>query len=294
MAPGGIMNQAVIEMLEKYDIQHPKDAENALKEIIQEIALLGLQRSNFFEKAAFYGGTALRVLYSLPRFSEDLDFTLYKPDKTFSLNPYFSAVKTELNAYGFHVEVETIDKKIKSDVESAFIKANTKMHLLKIKTTSIYSEKIQADAKLQIKFEVDTDPAVNFGHETRYLLQPTSFPVTCLTKPDLFAGKLHALLFRKWKNRIKGRDFYDYVWYLKTKTPVRLDYLREKAVQSGHIKPDELKDLGALKTLLSHRFASIDFSKAREDVLPFIKDSSELKLWSHDFFSQITEQLILS
>ena len=285
------MNQAITEMLEKYNVKNVTEAENALKEIIQEIALLGLQRANFFEKAAFYGGTALRILYSLPRYSEDLDFTLFESDPDFSLTPYFSAVQRELEAYGFQVKIEKVDRKLKTDVESAFIKANTKVHLLKIKFLNAFESKAQAESKLQIKFEVDTDPVSNFEFETRYLLSPISFPVLSLKKPDLFAGKLHALLFRKWKNRIKGRDFYDYVWYLKNQTPVRLSYLREKSIQSGHLQKGDLKTLQQLKKLLYQRFSTVDFEKAKDDVRPFIKDADEINIWNKDFFTQITERL---
>jgi len=285
------MNQAINEMLEKYQIKNTTDAENALKEIIQEIALLGLHRANFFEKAAFYGGSALRILYSLPRFSEDLDFTLFKSDAKFSLAPYFSAIQKELEAYGFQVKLVSVDKKIKSDVQSAFIKANTKIHFFKIESLKGFKPSVQPDTKLQIKFEVDTDPVSNFEFETRYLLSPVSFPVISLKKQDLFAGKLHALLFRKWKSRIKGRDFYDYVWCLKNRTPVHLNYLSEKAIQSGHLKKGKLKNLQQLKKLLYERFSMIDFEKAKEDVRPFIKNSDELDIWSENFFIQITEQL---
>lgn len=285
------MNQAVKEMLAQYPIKTPTEAENALKEIIQEIALLGLQRANFFEKAAFYGGTALRILYQLPRYSEDLDFTLFKKTPDFSLHSYFSAVEKELAAYGFEVNIIPVDKKNKLEVESAFIKATTQIHLLKIESLKPFGMKTQSNAKLQIKFEVDIDPVTDFEHETRFLLAPISFPILSLKKPDLFAGKLHALLFRKWKNRVKGRDFYDYVWYLKTKTPARLSYLRKKAVQSGHANTDEFSDLEQLKSALIHRFNKVDFNAAKKDILPFIKDDSEVQLWSKDFFIQITDQL---
>ncbi|MBL7542651.1 MAG: nucleotidyl transferase AbiEii/AbiGii toxin family protein [Bdellovibrionaceae bacterium] len=285
------MNQAVMDMLGQYKISTSADAENALKEIIQEIALLGLHRANFFEKAAFYGGTALRILYSLPRYSEDLDFTLFQPDKNYSLSPYLSAIEKELNAYGFEVNVETVDKKIKSDIESAFIKANTKIHLMKIKTMKAFEQKAQSTSKLQIKFEVDTDPSTGFAVEARYLLKPTSFPVISLKKPDLFAGKIHALLYRKWKNRVKGRDFYDYIWYLKNDIPVRLKYLQEKAEQSGHASPSDLQTVGQLKEAIYKRMDTVDFENAKEDVRPFIKDPSELEFWNKDFFKQITEKI---
>lgn len=283
------MNQAVIDMLALYQIQTPNEATNALKEIIQEIALLGLHRANFFEKAAFYGGTALRVLYALPRFSEDLDFTLFKIDPDFSLAPYFSSVERELAAYGFKVEVEGVDKNVKSEVESAFIKANSKIHFLKIESLKSFEGKIQSNAKLQIKFEVDMDPSTDFHFETRYLLRPTSFPVVSLKRPDLFAGKLHALLYRNWKKRIKGRDFYDYVWYLKNSVPVRLSYLREKAVQSGHATSADLQTVEHLRDALVKRFSTIEFEQAKDDIRPFIKDQRDLKVWSKEFFEQITE-----
>jgi predicted nucleotidyltransferase component of viral defense system len=288
---GEPMNSVVYQMLEKYQLNSARDAENALKEIIQEITLLGLHRAKFFEKAAFYGGTALRTLYSLTRFSEDLDFTLFKPEREFSLTPYFSAVTKELESYGFQTSIMSVDKKVNSEIESAFIKANTKVHLIKVAPLKSFASNIQANARLKIKFEVDIDPAQKFEVETKYLLEPTSFPVIALKKPDLFAGKLHALLFRNWKTRVKGRDFYDYVWYLKERTPVRLAYLREKAIQSGHIKSTDLQNLQQLKTIIQERIASVDLKQAKNDVLPFIKNPKDLDVWSQDFFSQITENI---
>lgn len=287
------MNAAINDMLANYEIRTTTDAENALKEIIQEIALLGLYRAKFFEKAAFYGGTALRILYALPRFSEDLDFTLMQPDRNFSLKPYFSAVVKELEAYGFQTEIESVQKNVASEVASAFIKANTKTHVLQIQTAQSLNLKANPDAKLKIKFEVDTDPVTDFSYEARYLLAPTSFSIITLQKPDLFAGKLHAMLYRQGKNRIKGRDFYDYVWYLKTKTPVELTYLREKAIQSGHATAKDLLDLEQLKHAIFSRIDTVDFAKAKDDVMPFIKDPQELALWNRDFFRQITESITI-
>ncbi len=291
---GGSMNSVVEQMLQKYDIKNKTDAENALKEVIQEITLLGLSRSNFFEKAAFYGGTSLRILYGLPRFSEDLDFTLFKPDPEFSLKPYLVAVQKELFAFGFETEVASVDKSIESTVDSAFVKANTKIHLLKIQSLNQFSSQIQSNAKLQVKFEIDTDCVAEFETEPRYLLQPTSFAVISLKLPDLFAGKLHALLYRKWKGRIKGRDFYDFVWYMKQRTPVRLKYLRQKALQSGHIQIGELETLEDLKKTLIQRFKALYIEQIKKDVYPFIKDQKELDIWSTDFFTQITEAIQLA
>ena len=285
------MNEAVLDMFGKYSINSSKDAENALKEIIQEITLLGLHRANFFEKAAFYGGTALRILYGLSRYSEDLDFTLFESNKKFSLESYFAAVKTELKSYGFDVKIESINKAIPSPIESAFIKANTKIHLLKIQNIKPLGKHVQENSKLQIKFEVDTDPCLAFDYETKYLLEPTSFPIICLKKPDLFAGKIHALLFRKWKNRVKGRDFYDFVWYLKNQIPVKLNYLNAKSIQSGHIKFLGFNSVKDLQIALNKKFESVDFEKAKSDVLPFIKNPNEINYWSVDYFKQLTENI---
>lgn len=285
------MNQAVLEMLKKYPINTSTEAENALKEIVQEIALLGLHRSNFFEKAAFYGGTALRILYSLPRYSEDLDFTLFRPNPDFQLTPYFSAIEKELAAYGFHTEIERVEKKTPTGIESAFIKANTKTHFLKIEPLKNLNSKTHSNSKLQIKFEVDIDPITGFEYEARYLLAPTSFPVISLKKPDLFGGKHHALLFRKWKNRVKGRDYYDYVWYLKNNIPVRINYLRMKAAQTGHCNLNDLQTIEQLKQKLCAHFQTVDFDAAKNDIMPFIKNPDELSLWNADFFTQITEKL---
>src|SRR5258708_11206041 len=102
-----IMHYAIEQMLKKYNCCSQLDYLNSLKEIFQEIALLGLWRAKFYEKAAFYGGTALRILYGLDRFSEDLDFTLLKNTKNFDLSPYNQAIADELSSFGFKVSVET-------------------------------------------------------------------------------------------------------------------------------------------------------------------------------------------
>ena len=285
------MNQTVEQMLTRYSPKDKKETENALKEIVQELALVGLYRSKFFEKAAFYGGTALRILYGLPRFSEDLDFTLLKPDPKFKLDAHFSAIQTELRAFGFEVDLESIQKPEGNFVESAFIKANTKIHLLKIESIAKFATHTQGNEKLQIKFEVDIDPATHFQTETKYLFQPVGTPVLTLQQPDLFAGKAHAFLFRQWKNRVKGRDFYDYAWYLARKTPLRGSYFLEKAKQSGGVPESFQLNQTSFKKMVMDRISTVDLEKAKADVRPFIRDQRELEAWSLDYFSQLTERL---
>ena len=208
------MNEAIEQMLSKYSPKSSVDYENALKEILQEIILLGLERNHFFEKAAFYGGTALRILHRLDRFSEDIDFTLLKPDLNFKFDKYFPGLARELKAYGFDFTLERVEKSQDRPVESAFLKTNTRILFLNITGTKSFADKIQKNQSIKIKFEVDVDPATSFDTEIKTVLLPSAFSVKSLTLPSLFAGKMHAVLLRKWKNRIKGRDFYDFQWSL--------------------------------------------------------------------------------
>ena len=207
------MNDAVKVMLNRYQCSSISDYENALKEIIQEIALLGLWRSKFFEKAAFYGGSALRILYKLNRFSEDLDFSLLNRNVNFSLKPYCSAVESELKSFGFSVFVETKIKKIETNIDSAFIKAGTLKNMLLIDIPVALSKKIQSGKLMKVKLEVDKDPPGDFKTEAKYLFQPIPFSVNTFALPYLFAGKMHAVLCRTWGTRVKGRDWYDLTWY---------------------------------------------------------------------------------
>lgn len=285
------MNEAVAKMLGKYPCRTETDYKNALIEIMQEIALLGLWRSKFFEHAAFYGGTALRILYRLDRFSEDLDFSLLKPQPKFDLSPYLSAVQTELHAMGFNVIVQARKKKVATTTESAFIKAGTKESLLKIDVPKEISQRLQRNAVLEIKLEVDTDPPSGFQTEAKTLIQPIPFAVNTFAQPDLFAGKLHAILQRKWKTRVKGRDYYDFVWYLGQNIPVRLNHLEQRLRQTGGWKGKEPLRLETLIELLKSKFAEVNIESAKQDVLPFVKDAAAVELWSSDFFISLLSRL---
>ena len=283
------MTTPVQQMLEKYDCKTSDDYKNALKEIIQEVALCGLSRGGFFKKAAFYGGTALRIFYGLDRFSENMDFSLLEVDENFEIEAYFPALHEELSANGFELSIEKKEKSIESDVQSAFIKGGTLILLLNIVPSN---EKILGISKtevVKIKFEIDTNPPACATFENKYGLLPIPYGVRLYDETSLFAGKIHAVLCRAWKNRIKGRDFYDYLWYLSRGTNVNLLHLQKRLEQSGKWDTFDNLTLKNLKDMLCERFALIDFEKAKQDVLPFIKDSSKLDLWSADFFSAITE-----
>lgn len=285
------MNLAILSMLGRYKCATLQDYENALKEIMQEIALLGLWRSKFFEHAAFYGGTALRILHGLDRFSEDLDFSLLKPQKDFSLSPYLAAIEAELTGMGFSVTVEERDTNITTAIESAFIKAGTKEHLIKITVPEAVSDRIQKNKLMKVRFEVDTDPPGGFNTEVKTLLQPIPFSVNTYRMPDLFAGKLHAVLHRQWRARVKGRDYYDFVWYVSREVPVHLSHLEQRLRQSEGWASEREMQPSDLLGLLEKRFAELDVNVAKKEVAPFLRDPAAVDLWSREFFQSLLPRL---
>ena len=284
------MASVIESMLAKYDCKNTADYRNALKEIAQEVALCGLSRGGFFNKAAFYGGTALRIFYGLDRFSEDMDFSLSKEDEIFDLSQYFSILEEELYSVGLEMSVEGKAKKQETPVQSAFLKGNTLKHLLKIIPAKNTPLQIPSNEILKIKFEVDTNPPKLANYETKYRLLPSPFAVKLYDKPSLFAGKLHALLCRSWKNRVKGRDFYDFIWYVSNKTSVNLPHLQKRMEQTGHWNNDKILTIAKLKNLLKERFHSVNFEDAKRDIQPFIANRSILDLWSTEFFCAITDE----
>ena len=286
-----MFDEKIEKMLNRYALDTIHDHVNALKEIIQEIALLGLWRSKFYEKAVFYGGSALRILHQLDRFSEDLDFSLIQPERDFNLKKYLDAVKSELEFWGFDVSIEQKKRKEKSAIDSAFIKANTLIHLLKINS----SIKTHQNAVMKVKLEVDQDPALGFTSDLKYHLHPIPFAIKTMTLPGLFAGKMHALLCRTARINIKGQDWYDLIWFVKNNVACDLHYLKNKMVQTGHIKANEVLTRDKLVELMFKKIKEIDFDLAKRDVEPFLKktrQSDELNLWSDAFFSDYLIQRI--
>lgn len=288
------MNEVINSMLARYTCSTSQDYENALKEIMQELALLGLWRSKFFEVAAFYGGTALRILYGLDRFSEDLDFSLLSPNLDFKLSHYNEAIAAELRGVGFDVTVTSKEKNKESMIQSAFIKASTVEQLLLINVHHGVLVNVPKDQVIKIKMEVDINPPSGFSTEAKILLRPIPFSVLTYQQPDLFAGKLHALLCRPWVQRVKGRDWYDFVWYVSHKIPVRLGHLQQRLIQSGALLPEQPFDQQVLNAMLRDKINQVDFEVAKKDILPFIRDPAAVSLWSRDFFLGLSEQLGVS
>jgi len=285
------MHEALAGMLAKYESGRLEDTMRALREIMQEIALLGLWRSKFFENAAFYGGTAMRVLYGLDRFSEDLDFSLLKPMSDFDIAKYLAALRKELEAFGFDVRVEQRNKAVISAVQSAFLKADTLNQLLVIETAEEILHEVPRGQVLKIKLEVDTDPPPGFSTETKYLLQPIPFAVRVFVLPDLFAGKMHAILCRKWKTRVKGRDWYDLVWYAAHHPQLHLSHLEQRMRQSGHWKNKEALSGDSFKKLMHDAVERLPVDQARREVEPFVSNPDSLEIWSRDFFKDVASRI---
>lgn len=285
------MNPAIQSMLERYKCQNAGDVEHALREIFQELALLGLWRAKFFEHAAFYGGTALRILYGLNRFSEDLDFSLLHPDSGFKWSPYCGAIERELRAWGFPVTVQEKQKNAEGAVESAFLKADTLTQMLLIETPYSLRAGIHGNQVLRIKLEVDTNPPPEFRTESRFLLQPIAFPVRVFTESSLFAGKMHAVLCRAWGQRVKGRDWYDLVWYISRNIQLDLRHLEQRMRQTGHWNSSARLDEEMFMKLLKERIRTLDVESAKKDAERFVSDPDTVGIWSQEFFLQVTEKI---
>lgn len=276
-------------MLDEYRCRTNDERRVALREILQELALVGLSRTGFFSHAAFYGGTALRIFHGLERFSEDLDFSLAMREVDFDLGDYLGAVRDELAAWGFEMRVERKRKDGSAAVQSAFIKGGTLVQLVKIVALEPPVPGVPPNEQLKVKLEIDTDPPEFARFETKYRLSPIPYSVRLYDLSSLFAGKAHALLCRKWKERVKGRDFFDYVWYLSRGVKLNLPHLEARMRQSGHCGNEALTEV-RLKELLESRFSSIDYAQAKADAAPFLKDTRPLDLWGVDFFISITRE----
>ncbi|MBR1550378.1 MAG: nucleotidyl transferase AbiEii/AbiGii toxin family protein [Bacteroidales bacterium] len=268
------MNKDMFEqMLSRYPMNSSDDRRNATYEVMQQVVLCGLYRGGFFNQAAFYGGTCLRIFHGLERYSEDMDFTLLHKDETFSLERYFPSIVEECRLLGREVTITKKDKCNFGKVESAFLKDNT----------DVYNLSFATEKSLKIKIEVDTMPPLQFATEERLLLQPFSFMTRCVTLPNLFAGKMHALVFRGWQNRVKGRDWYDFEWYVRNGIPLNFAHLQVRIKEFNGLDVDKEQFLEMLKA----RLASANIQQAKADVLPFIKKPRELDIWSNVYFLQL-------
>ena len=271
------MSDIYSQMLLMHDLSTVDNAHNAAYEVMQQVVLSGLYRGGFFKEAAFYGGTCLRIFHGLERYSEDMDFSLLQKNPEFHFEDYFQAIIEEAKILGGDITITKKDKKTFGKVESAFLKDNT----------DVYNLTFQTEKTLKIKIEVDTDPPLGFGTEQKLLMMPFSFQTRCFTLPSLYAGKMHALIFRSWKNRVKGRDWYDFEWYVRHNVPLDFKHLQQRAREFNNLELSQELFLEKLR----ERLSTADIDMVKQDVEPFIIDKRELDIWSNDYFLQLSDMI---
>ncbi len=277
------MDSVFSQMLSRYQVKTSSDKLNATHEVMQQVALSGLYRAGFFSKAAFYGGTCLRVFHGLPRFSEDMDFSLLTKDKSFSIEEYFPAIQNEFLSLGRQVQISKKEKKQESQIESAILKDSN----------DLINVAFQAEPSVKIKIEVDKDPPLHFNTENKLLLLPFSFMTRCFDIPGLFAGKVHAFIYRNWKNRVKGRDWFDLEWYVRNGHTLDFDHLKARALQNGYTGKEEFSPELTIG-LMKDRINKTLISRVIDDVKPFIKGTNDLDIWSTEYFLHIVDMIKFS
>ena len=272
------MNEFFERALMRYNIRDVKDKQNAIYEIMQQVVLAGLHRGGFFDRAAFYGGTCLRLFHQLPRFSEDMDFSLLAPDEHFLFENYFQPIIDEFDNLGRKVEIKKKDKKTFGRVDSAFLKDNT----------DVYNVAFQTEKTVKVKIEVDTQPPLKFQTEQKALTLPYTFMVRCFQLSDLFAGKMHALAFRNWKTRVKGRDWYDFEWYVRWRVPLDFEHLQERIRKFNGVEMTREDFMAVLK----ERLSTTNIEDVKRDVRRFMLNPHELDIWSNDYFLQLADMIV--
>ncbi len=278
--------EIIQERLKDYSIQSKVEEENAIKEICQEIALAGLSRADFFKHAAFQGGTCLRILYQLRRFSEDLDFVLASPVARFEWDPYLSGIQSEFESFGLHCDAVNRSE-VKGNVKKAFVKEDSFGQVLKLKFNRHQSD----IKKILIKLEIDINPPGGGSYSSHYLQYPYPFPIISQDSASLFASKCHALLCRKY---LKGRDWYDFLWYVQKQTPINQELLKNALEQCGPFQ-DTIIPISNEWVIehLRKKIMSIDWRDAKKDVEKFIslKEHHMIASWGTELFLQILEKL---
>ena len=265
------------QMLARYKNLPEEKQRNAKYEVTQMIALAGLHHGGFFSKAAFYGGTCLRLFHDLRRYSEDMDFTLLQEDPKFHLENYFQPIIDEFKLTGRDVTLTKKDKLTLGKVESAFLKDET----------DVYNLVFQTEKTIKVKIEIDIKPPLEFQTEYKQMNHPGTFMVRCMTLPCLYAGKMHALAFRNWKTRVKGRDWYDFEWYVRNEVPLDYNHLRTRIKEFN----DKDLDQADFLQLLKERLSTADMESVKADALRFVENRAELDIWSNEYFLQLADRI---
>ncbi|WII08175.1 nucleotidyl transferase AbiEii/AbiGii toxin family protein [Methanomassiliicoccales archaeon LGM-RCC1] len=280
------------EMISRYETSTETERDHAIREVLQELTLYSLSKTDFFNRASFMGGTALRILHGLDRFSEGLDFILKTADPEFSIETYIPEIERQMNVYGLDISVEPTTKKTESNIKEGVLKSSTRNLYLKFFSDKPYFKDIYGTQLTKIKLEIDISPAKGARSENVFRTSPYGYRVTACDMPTMFSGKLHAILCRPWSNRFKGRDLYDYLFYLDRKTPYNIEFLNNKLSMSGIDVGNGLshRDIVAM---LNDRFREIDYDTAKQDVVPFLNPEAlkSTEIWCPEMFIQLTSEL---
>lgn len=279
------MIEIIRQRLGSYASRDAREEKQATKEILQEVALYLLWRADFFQVAALQGGTSLRILHHLPRFSEDLHFILQKPDAAFEWKRYLKPLMEGLEEFGLQSEV--LDRsRMDRSIREALLKNDSVSNQLNLKFVGVGNE-----SPVRIKLEIDVNPPAGSGFAHTYLDFPLDFEVCHQDLPSNFALKLHALLCRSY---LKGRDWYDFNWYIKQKIPLNRRLLQSALEQAGPWKGVKVEtDVRWVIERLHEKVAAIDWKAAVADVERFLgpAERASLKLWSSQFFAHRIGQL---
>ncbi len=279
------------EIIKSYNPKTLDETKAIIRELLQQIVLIGLSRAGFFKYASFYGGTALRIFYGLNRYSEDLDFTLNKEDINFSIEPFISKIIEVAHSYELEIDIQTKNKKIETPIESAFLKLNTYQTFISLKIDDKLTKLLHKEELIKVKFEIDCNPALGFNIENKYLDMLEFANVAVLDKESLFAGKLHAILCRNYKNKVKGRDYYDFLFYAQKRIKPNLTYLKNKLIESHKLNKDDEFNIDILKNMLKNKFNNIDFNQVKNDAEHFVFKKEDLSYYSKELFIDMVDKL---
>ena len=281
----------ILSTIEKEPTTEPDVALNTAREIVQEAILSGLSRSNFFGHAAFQGGTSLRIFHGLDRFSEDLNFCVVEDGYEVDFDRISDFICNELESLGL---VYRLDKVKRSDgnITGCFIEGNAVETLSLMGYQERLIKQVHPNTLLKVKIDIDKEIPGGFGLEHVYKEYPFNYGATLLDFPSLFAGKTSAVITRHWRNRIKGRDLYDFEWYIGREVKLNTRFLENNLIREGLVKESEL-DRETLLSILEERFNKIDYGNALADLRAFIRPSKIPTDWDADLFIEISKHLIM-
>ncbi len=278
------MSRILEERLKGYNAETAEGEFDALREILQEVILSGLSDTDFFNLAVFQGGTCLRLIHGLRRFSEDLDFVLLAAQPRFDWSAYEKKINARCNLYGFEPEFLNKENQVNS-VKKMLVKQGSLSDLVSFTHTQ------DPRRKIRIRLDIDVNPPSGLSSETSFLDFPLPYRLHIPTINCLFAGKCHALLCRQYT---KGRDLFDFQWFVSKHVEPDLEYLKSTLIQSG---PWEGNDINVtpswLKLALIERISSLDWNAAKDDIFRFLpeREVETVLLWSRDFFLSRIEKL---